>query len=130
MDLNRRKFGVVALIILLVAGLLFLIGYGTNYWIDTDLTHLGLWKFCGPLGGCTDLTDSPGTWEQSCELTSHQSLYENGSGGGSNSHSDASRAGGSTGGGDSSGSEDGGDDNDDDHAAAAGATDDDDNDDV
>ena len=57
----------IGLIILLLAFLLFLIGYGSPHWCQSDprrtnrREHIGLWKFCTyPYGSdetCSDFVD-------------------------------------------------------------------------
>ena len=35
------------IVVLFIAGtVIFIVGFSTNYWVDNDFSHSGLWRFC------------------------------------------------------------------------------------
>ena len=66
-DQSERSLAKVAAVLLLLSFLLFLIGFGSNNWAETNTnlvqskSHLGLWKYCTKSANgktsCSDFID-------------------------------------------------------------------------
>ena len=49
----KRNLNKVIIVTFMVGMILFVTGYATDYWTDTDISHSGLWRHC-TLDVCTE----------------------------------------------------------------------------